>query len=118
MIKTVKINNAKFYARHGYFPEEQLTGNTFYVNISIAQNIHGGLTDELADTIDYGDLYEITKKEMAITSKLLEDILQRILNQIEHRYNSLREVILSIKKQSPPFSGDCDSSEVILQKEY
>ena len=118
MIKTVKLNNLRFYARHGYFPEEQKAGNIFILNISVGQIVNGYLTDNLSKTIDYVQLYEISKKEMDVTSKLLEDVLQRILNQIEQRYHSLANIFLSIKKQSPPFGGNCESSEVNIKKEY
>lgn len=118
MVKTVKLNNLRFYARHGFFPEEQKAGNIFVLNIAVSQSIKGSLTDHLSETIDYVQLYDISKHEMNITSKLLEDVLQRILNQVETKYNSLANVFLSIKKQSPPFGGNCESSEVSIKKEY
>ena len=118
MIKVIKINNAKFYAFHGFFPEEQKTGNTFTVNLHVSQNIESRLTDELTDTIDYTSLFEITKTEMSITAKMLESVLQRILDSIEKKWLGIIEIVLSIKKQSPPFGGNCESSEVEVSKKY
>ena len=118
MLKTVRLNKAKFYAKHGYFEEEQKTGNTFIVDISVSQNIQGKLTDNLSDTIDYVELFETVKEEMNVVSKLLEDVIQRIINKIEDRYKFLSEIKLSIKKQSPPFGGNCESSDVQVVKNY
>lgn len=117
MIKTVKLNNVRFYARHGFFEEEQKTGNNFIVNVEVSQHVES-LTDSLSETIDYSSLYVIIKDEMEVTSKLLEDVIQRILQKIEIEWSNLNEVIISIKKQSPPFGGNCESSEVRIVKTY
>ncbi len=117
MKKFVQLNDIKFYSKHGFFEEEQKTGNNFILNISVCQEIET-LTDTLSDTIDYSSLFLIAKEEMAITSKLLEDVIHRILARLEKVCSQLLEISISIKKQSPPFGGNCSSSEVKIVKNY
>ena len=73
-------------------------------------------TDELSATINYAELYEIIKEEMAIPSKLLEHVAGRIGKRLFSVFSAIRQIQLAITKENPPFGADCDGAgvEVVL----
>ena len=68
--------------------------------------------DLLKSTVDYVSVYNVLKKEMSIPSKLLEVVLERIIEGIKKIDNNIDSVDVSIKKLSPPIGGNVDSVEL------
>ena len=64
------------------------------------------LTDELSDTVDYVHLNLIVEEEMAIRSKLLEHVAERILNRIFKELIIVTEATVAVSKINPPIGGD------------
>jgi len=65
----IALNDIRFFAHHGFYPEEQKTGNEFFVNIAVEFIAAPNFNDELAETINYERLYEIASLNMK-TSKM------------------------------------------------
>ena len=68
--------------------------------------------DLLKSTVDYVSVYNVLKKEMSIPSKLLEVVLERIIEGIKKMDDNIDSVDVSIKKLSPPIGGNVDSVEL------
>ena len=69
----IYINDIRLHALHGVLPQEQLTGNDYIVNIRIGYDIAKAFaSDDVADTLNYAEVYNIVKEEMLIPSKLIE----------------------------------------------
>ena len=48
-----------FQGTHGVYPEEQVSPQPFEVDVELALNLQpAGLTDDLAQTVDYGGVYD------------------------------------------------------------
>ena len=73
-------------------------------------------TDDLMDTVDYVHLNYIVKEEMAIRSKLLEEVTQRILNRIFKELPMVKKARISVAKLNPPIGGNVEEVAVILTK--
>lgn len=111
--QTVALKNVKCFALHGYYPEEQLIGNHFVVDLE-TEFIPQGFDDELAQTVNYEDLNHIIHVEMKHTQKLLETVLKNIISKVIQLYPFLDTVNVSMKKLNPPMPGQIGHSFVKL----
>ncbi len=117
MINIIKVNRIKVYAYHGCLPEEGIIGGNYEVNVVLHTNfIEAAKTDDLTKTIDYVLVNKIVEEEMAIRSKLIEQVGLRILNRFKIELNNLDKSHIEIVKISPPINGDVESVSVILEK--
>ncbi|WP_134091302.1 dihydroneopterin aldolase [Olivibacter sp. XZL3] len=111
----IALRNARFYAYHGYYEEEQLIGNEFFLDvICFVQKPTLEANDNLANTINYEELYRIAKDEMDEPKKLLETIVENILNSIKITFSEVNEIEVTLRKSNPPFGGDTATAEVSL----
>ena len=112
MVK-VGLQGARFFAYHGFYPEERVDGNDFMVDVDVEflQQQHFN-TDEIAHTVNYETLYLIAEKHMNITRKLLETVVQGIIDEIKTVYPFAEAIRVSLKKLDPPLNGDVDCSFV------
>jgi len=96
------IEGMEFHAKHGCFEEEQSIGTIFLVDVRLKYDTSKAeKTDEINDTIDYQKIYEIIKKEMDVTSKLLEHLSRRIIDKITESFPTLEMVRVKVSKQNP-----------------
>ena len=113
----IYLKNVRFHAYHGVLQQERTVGNDYVVNLTVDYDFTGAMeTDELSATINYAELYEIIKEEMAIPSKLLEHVAGRIGKRLFSEYSAICQIQLAITKVNPPFGADCDGAgvEVVL----
>ena len=94
----ISLKGLKFWAFHGLYEEEKILGNWFFVDLEV--EIKSETISNISQTVDYGQLFEIIKQEMAITCELLETLSEKILNKIM-QYDSIKRVEISIQKQRP-----------------
>ncbi len=111
----ISIEGMEFFAYHGCFTEEQIIGTNFNVDLfltidtSKAEN-----TDNLYDTVNYQDVFQLVKAEMQVTSKLLEHVAKRILNVVIAKFPEIENATIKIKKLNPPLGGKMDFVSVTL----
>lgn len=114
----VSLEGLEFFAYHGFYAEEQKTGNKYSVDIQVETSFDKAADeDELSGTVNYEELYEIVKTEMNKPSKLLENIAKRILEAAFNQFPEVVSVEVSISKYNPPIGGICRKAKVTL-KEY
>lgn len=113
----IQVNNIKLYAYHGCLEEEAKIGSEYRVDVSVKANLEkSSITDELIDTVDYVHLNHIVKQEMAVRSKLLEEVVKRILNRIFKELSMVEKAKVSVAKLNPPIGGNVEEVVVILSK--
>ena len=113
----IQVNNIKLYAFHGCLEEEAKIGSDYRVDVAIKADLKkSAKTDELIDTVDYVHLNHIVKEEMAIRSKLLEEVAQRILNRFFKELRMIRRAKISVAKINPPIGGNVQEVVIILKK--
>ncbi len=111
----IELKGAEFFAYHGFYPEEQLLGNKFIVNIEVGylpSKII--LEDDLTNTVDYEYLHFIINEQMKQTKKLIETVAYGIMNDVKAKYPFIKTLKVTIKKSHPPLHGEVDYSAVVL----
>ena len=117
MINSIELKDMKFYSYHGVFPQERKVGNTFIVYLLLTANLDKAIeSDNIDDTINYAEVYNLVKTEMEIPSNLLEHVAGRIVKSLKSNFKQLKEIKLKIEKQNPPFGGDIHSAAVIIEE--
>ncbi len=113
----VALRAAEFFAYHGFYPEEQHTGNCFIVDIEaeFTPSTDNGLyTDDINDTVNYEELYDIAAKHMQQPQKLIETVAALILEDVKARYGFLDRINISIKKLNPLAGAKVKYTEIIV----
>lgn len=72
-------------------------------------------TDDLSKTIDYCTVYEISKAEMAIRSKLIEQVCERIFIRVKAAFPMLKTLHVKVTKLVPPMNGDVEKVSVEIK---
>lgn len=113
----IQVNNIKIYAFHGCLEEEAKIGSDYRVDLEIRADLtKSSVSDELVDTVDYVHLNYIVKEEMAIRSKLLEEVARRILDRILGELVMVKRATVSVAKINPPIGGNVEEVVIILSK--
>lgn len=113
---TVSLKGAEFFAYHGYYPEEQLTGTMFIVDIDVSFKPSADVgSDDISKTVNYEHLYNICCHEMKTPRKLIETLGNDIIKKVKAQYDFAEEIILVIKKKYPPFKGIVNHSAITLR---
>ncbi|WP_448634352.1 dihydroneopterin aldolase [Pedobacter panaciterrae] len=112
-IQTVALRDVKCYAFHGYYPEEQLTGIYFSVDVVVTFTPNTD-TENLEHTVNYEILNNIILGEMKNTRKMLETVVKSILDRVVDNYPFIHTAEVGIKKLNPPMPGEIGHSFVQL----
>ena len=73
----ITVEGIKVYAYHGCLEEESKIGSNYTVDVLMDTDFsEAAKTDDLEKTIDYVIVYTIVKTQMAIRSKLIEQVGQ------------------------------------------
>jgi len=101
----IRLEDICLKAYHGVLPEEREKGNTFLVSVSLDVPKQRAVeTDNLSDTINYKQVYDIVAEQMAIPSNLLEHVAGRIRQALLEAWPEA-QVHVQIKKKNPPVGG-------------
>ena len=113
----IRVDNIKLYAFHGCLDEEAKIGSTYRVDVKVKADLKkSAKTDELTDTVDYVHLNHIVKEEMAIRSKLLEEVAQRILDRFFKEIPMIQKATVGVSKIIPPIGGNVEEVVIVLTK--
>jgi len=107
----------RFHALHGVLPQEHLVGNDYEVTICMNLDLGKAVeSDDVADTVNYAEAFEVVKEQMAIPSQLIEHVAGRIAKALLNRFDLLQVVEVSITKLNPPMGADFDGAEVCIKE--
>jgi 7,8-dihydroneopterin aldolase/epimerase/oxygenase len=113
---TIKLQNIRTFSYHGCLIEEAKIGSDYRVDIEIKTDLRkSSQSDELSDTVDYVLLNKIVEEEMAIRSKLLEHVAQRIITRCFDEIPSVSRIKLGVSKLNPPSGGDVEAVTIEME---
>ena len=71
-------------------------------------------SDNVDDTLNYAEIFEIINKEMQKPSCLLENVAGRIGKSIFEAMPEIESLDITVAKANPPMGADLDSASVEL----
>ncbi len=112
----IKVSGIKLYAYHGCLEEEAVIGGNYIVDIAITADLEqASQTDDLSQTVDYMVVYKIVRDQMAIRSKLVEHVTERIAKELLKQIARIQMVEVTVNKLNPPMNGDVEAASVTLK---
>jgi 7,8-dihydroneopterin aldolase/epimerase/oxygenase len=113
MMGCIELKGLEFKAYHGYYDEEQEKGNQFKLDVLLEVDFQKAAeADDLTYTIDYQEIYGIVTRHMQIPSRLLEHVVDNILNELKVRFVRAERIEVKLYKLNPPIGGACEAAVV------
>ena len=114
-IGLIELEGMEFKAYHGCLEQEKVRGNEFVVDFRGELDLSAAAgSDNLNDTLNYAEIYDIVAEEMSVPSELLENVAGRILKAIEKQFPQLVSFSVRVSKKRPPVDGVTQWSRVTL----
>ncbi|MFY9308711.1 MAG: dihydroneopterin aldolase [Bacteroidia bacterium] len=111
----ILVEGIKVYAYHGCLEEEGRIGANYLVDVVMKTDFSlAAQTDDLTKTIDYVVVYKIVKRQMAIRSKLIEQVGQRIVDELKGAFQSIQELEVKVTKLNPPMNGNVERVSIVI----
>jgi len=102
----------------GVLPEERERRQPFEIDLDVEADLGAaGISDDLADTVDYG---ELVGRAAEVVSNEQPQLLERVATRIAEELlgvPGVRAVTVTIRKLRPPLPYDIASSGVTLRRE-
>jgi dihydroneopterin aldolase/2-amino-4-hydroxy-6-hydroxymethyldihydropteridine diphosphokinase len=114
----ITIKNLEIFANHGVFPEENVLGQKFVVSAVLhTETRKAGLTDRLADSVNYGEVSHFIKKFVeGHTFCLLESVAERLVQELLLAFPLVQQVDLEIQKPWAPVGLPLDTVSVSISR--
>lgn len=109
----IRLAGMQFYGYHGVSAAEKETGRLFEVDCELEVDLaEAGHSDQLADTVDYGEVYSTIKDVVEGKAySLLEGLAEELAALLLDRFPVYR-VTLAVRKLQPPVSGQMKYIEI------
>lgn len=102
---TVKISGLRLHGRHGVMDQERVVGNEFSVDIVMKCRPEAEIAaaaDDISLTVNYAEVIDVVRREMAVPSRLIENVAWRIAKAICSDFPVVEEVTVEVTKLMPP----------------
>ena len=112
------LKNLKFYGFHGIHEEESIKGQAFYVDVEMMLDLKkAGQSDNLDNTVDYSNSYEIVK-DIVENNKfnLIECVAEKIAQKILSTSPLIKKILIRVKKPFAPIEGEFENIEVEIMR--
>jgi dihydroneopterin aldolase len=114
----IVMNGMQFYGYHGVFPEENKLGQRYQVDVELHLPLDKpGGSDNLEDTINYAEAYEIIKGIVENqVFKLIEALAEHIASRLLQTYTIINEITVRVLKPHPPVAMFFDGVKVEIHR--
>ncbi len=113
----VTLDKMRFYAYHGVLEQERVVGGEYTVDLRlrVEKAERAIFDDELEGTVNYAEVYELVRAEMATPSALLEHVAGRMLAAVFNRFPHVVEAEVCVRKNNPPMGAAGAGAAVTLR---
>ncbi|WP_010279308.1 dihydroneopterin aldolase [Paenibacillus senegalensis] len=114
----IVMSGMQFFGYHGVYAEENKLGQRFKVDLELYLPLQpAGQSDELKDTVNYGEVYETVRGLVEErTFQLIETVAEQIAVQVLECYSMVEEVIVRVHKPNPPFKVFFDGVTIEIHR--
>ena len=114
----ITLRGMRFTGTHGARPAEQLTPQPFEVDVLLWTDLaRAAASDDLADTIDYGPIFEVARRVVEEERfALIERLAGAILDGVLEAAPAATKVEVRVRKPEAPLPGEFDTVEVRLRR--
>ena len=118
MSDRIVLQDMRFEGRHGVHEREQREDQPFAVDVELLLNLQpAGVEDDLAKTVDYGEVFEICRAIVESTSyRLIEALAEALAHEILATF-SIAEVVVRVRKLRPPIDGTLGWAGVEIRRQ-
>jgi dihydroneopterin aldolase len=113
----ISVRGMLFLARHGVTVEERMEPQPFEVDVDLWRDLSAAtVSDDLADTIDYAELFSLVGRIMAGESyRLIEALAGSIAEAVLAETDAWR-VEVRVRKPRAPLPGPFETVEVAVTR--
>jgi dihydroneopterin aldolase len=111
----VSIEDIRIFAFHGLYTEERILGNWYTLDVMVESETQPNFSDDIANTIDYSQIYTICKQVMAVPVDLLETVSETIAKRIQAELSEEVAILVQISKENPPMGTSGGRSTVVYR---
>ncbi|MBQ2121625.1 MAG: dihydroneopterin aldolase [Bacteroidaceae bacterium] len=114
---SICLKKMQFYAYHGVLEQERIVGGEYTVDLilDISMPVKALLEDNIADTINYAEVYELVKAIMKDPVDLLERLAYKIVEKLFYTYQQIESIKIEVCKVNPPMGADIKGTSVALE---
>ncbi|MFD1021168.1 dihydroneopterin aldolase [Thalassobacillus hwangdonensis] len=107
----IYVTQMEFYGYHGLFPEENKLGQRFYVDLELDIDLKkAGRTDDMTESVDYGEIYQVTKSVVEGEAKnLVEAVAEDLAAKLLDTFEKVTFCRVKVIKPDPPIPGHYQS---------
>ena len=110
---SIRLQDMRFYAYHGVMEQERRVGGEYLVSLQVEADLSGAvMSDAVADTVNYAELYDVVRQEMAQPSQLLEHVAGRIGQRVLDEFPQVTALTVRVTKCNPPMGADSKGASV------
>jgi dihydroneopterin aldolase len=110
---TVELRGLRLMGVHGALPQERLRAQPFEVDLDVEIDADGAVaSDDLADTLDYGQLVRIASDVVTGPSRSLLESLAGAVADALLELDKVTEATVVVRKLRPPVASDLRSAGV------
>lgn len=108
----------QFYGYHGVLSEETRLGQRFNVDLTVEVDLSAaGQSDQLTDSINYAELYQICKEVVeGPPFKLIEAVAEKIAANVLEQFSDVHVCHVTVIKPDPPIPGHYQSVAVEITR--
>ena len=113
----ITLTGLRGFGYHGVYPEEKREGQEFIVDVTMAVDLRpAALSDDVADTVHYGEVADEVVAEIAGPPlDLIETLAARIADRVLTR-PLVRSVVVTVHKPSAPITVPFTDVAVTIER--
>ena len=111
----ILLRGVHFHAFIGVGEQERCVGNDYIRDLRRGYSLANAMeSDDVLDTLNYAEVYDLIKNVMQHPMKLLEAAAGCIVDNLTATYKGIESIDLKLIKLNPPMGADCEGAGVEL----